>query len=94
LIPSAAQISQAIEKLFILEDWHNFGHDYSRTLLAWFNNFKAHWETLRPKYGDRFHRMWKYYLFTSVGNFRTRRTNLWQIVLSKGGVPGGYESSR
>ncbi len=27
LIPSAVQISQAIEKLFVLEDWHNFGDD-------------------------------------------------------------------
>ena len=85
LIPSATQISQAIEKLFVIEDWHNFGYDYSRTLLAWFNNFHAHWESLRPKYGDRFYRMWKYYLLACAGSFRARKTNLWQIVLSKKG---------
>jgi cyclopropane-fatty-acyl-phospholipid synthase len=94
LIPSAAQISRAIENLFILEDWHNFGPDYSKTLLAWFDNFHASWETLRPKYGDRFYRMWKYYLLASAGCFRARKTNLWQIVLSKKGRPGGYESIR
>jgi len=94
LVPSAAQISQAVEKLFVLEDWHNFGPDYTKTLLAWFNNFRANWESLRSKYGDRFYRMWNYYLLACAGSFRARKTNLWQIVFSKRGVPGGYESIR
>lgn len=94
LIPSAAQIAKAVEKLFVIEDWHNFGPDYTQTLRAWFSNFQAHWETLRPKYGDRFYRMWKYYLMASAAAFRTRRNNVWQIVLSKRGVPGGYECVR
>lgn len=94
MLPSPTQISQAIEKLFIIEDWHCFGPDYSKTLLAWFNNFNNNWETLRPKYGERFYRMWKYYLLACAGAFRARKNNLWQIVLSKKGVPGGYESIR
>jgi cyclopropane-fatty-acyl-phospholipid synthase len=94
LIPSAAQICQAIEKLFVIEDWHSFGTDYEKTLLAWFMNFAANWETLRPKYGERFYRMWKYYLLLSAGAFRARKNNLWQIVFSKKGLPGGYESIR
>lgn len=94
LIPSATQISQAMEKLFVIEDWHNFGPDYSKTLLAWFKNFEANWETLRPQYGDRFYRMWKYYLLSSAGSFRACKNNLWQIVLSKKGFPDGYESVR
>jgi cyclopropane-fatty-acyl-phospholipid synthase len=94
LLPSPAQISQAIEKLFVIEDWHSFGTDYDKTLLAWFANFNANWETLRPMYGDRFYRMWKYYLLTLAGTFRVRKNNLWQIVLSKKGLPGGYESIR
>jgi len=93
-IPSVAQIGKAMEGLFIMEDWHNFGVDYDKTLMAWFKNFDAAWPKLRAKYGDRFYRMWKYYLLTCAGSFRARETDLWQIVLSKNGVPGGYQSVR
>ncbi|AEB09641.1 cyclopropane fatty acyl phospholipid synthase [Desulfobacca acetoxidans] len=94
LVPSAVQLTRAMEKLFIIEDWHNFGLDYSKTLMAWFKNFDANWAALRPKYGDRFYRMWKYYLHASAGTFRSRKNSVWQIVLSKGGLPEGYESVR
>lgn len=94
LIPSAAQIARAIENLFVIEDWHNFGADYDKTLLAWFQNFEDHWDVLQHTYDDRFYRMWKYYLLSSAAAFRARKNNLWQIVLSKKGLPGGYESVR
>lgn len=94
VIPSIAQIGKATEGLFVMEDWHNFGPDYDTTLTAWFTNFDAAWSTLRAKYGDRFYRMWKYYLLTCAGSFRARETHLWQIVLSKNGIPGGYTSVR
>jgi cyclopropane-fatty-acyl-phospholipid synthase len=93
-IPSATEICEAIEGLFVIEDWHSFGVDYSKTLMAWFDNFDSNWETLRQKYGDRFYRMWKYYLLSSAGAFRARKNNLWQIVLSKKGLSEGYESVR
>ncbi|MDP2665075.1 MAG: cyclopropane fatty acyl phospholipid synthase [bacterium] len=94
VLPSVAQIGKAIEKLFVVEDWHNFGTDYDTTLMEWFKNFDSAWPKLREKYGDRFYRMWKYYLLTCTGSFRAREIQLWQIVLSKNGVPGGYISVR
>lgn len=94
MLPSASQIGKAIEKRFVLEDWHNFGSDYDKTLMAWFANFEKAWPTLREKYGDRFYRMWKYYLLSCAGISRARHMQLWQIVLSKNGVPGGYTSVR
>jgi cyclopropane-fatty-acyl-phospholipid synthase len=94
LIPSALQICNAIESLFFIEDWHNFGTDYTKTLLEWFHNFDKNWGTLQPKYGERFYRMWKYYLLVSAAAFRARKNHLWQIVLSKEGSVGGYESVR
>jgi cyclopropane-fatty-acyl-phospholipid synthase len=94
VIPSVAQIGKAIENLFVVEDWHNFGSDYDKTLMAWFNNFDGAWPALREKYGDRFYRMWKYYLLSCAGSFRAREVQLWQIVLSPHGVPGGYTSVR
>ncbi|MEJ0053876.1 MAG: cyclopropane fatty acyl phospholipid synthase [bacterium] len=94
MLPSAAQLTQAFEGLLMIEDWHNFGPDYDKTLMAWFTNFDKAWPALRGKYGDRFYRMWKYYLLMCAGLFRARQTHVWQIVLSKGGVPGGYKSVR
>jgi cyclopropane-fatty-acyl-phospholipid synthase len=89
-LPAIREIGRAIERLFVMEDWHNFGAYYDQTLLAWFANFDAAWPRLRPAYGDAFYRMWKYYLQSCAGSFRARRNNVWQIVLAKRGVRGGY----
>lgn len=94
LIPSLKQLSQAMEHLFVVEDLHNFGSSYDPTLIAWFRNFNQHWDELKGEYGERFYRMWKYYLLSSAGAFRARHNQLWQIVLSKKGILGGYESVR
>ncbi len=93
-LPSVKQIASAIEGHFIMEDWHNFGTDYDRTLMAWYANFEAAWPSLKAKYDERFHRTWRYYLLSSAAGFRARSLQLWQVVLSKHGVAGGYESVR
>ena len=92
MLPSVAQIGEAVEGLFVMEDWHNFGAYYDKTLMAWFRNFDSAWPKLREDYDERFYRMWKYYLLSCAGAFRARHMELWQIVLSKNGVPGGYRS--
>jgi cyclopropane-fatty-acyl-phospholipid synthase len=94
MLPSAEQITAAAEGAFVMEDWHNFGADYDRTLMAWFENFRTAWPRLREKYGDRFFRLWKCYLLTCAGAFRARDMQLWQIVFSPSGVPQGYCSVR
>lgn len=90
ILPSAKQIASASDRLFLLEDWHNFGADYEKTLLAWFKNFDTHWAEIRSSYDDRFYRMWKFYLLSMAGSFRAREMQLWQIVFSPRGVQGGY----
>jgi cyclopropane-fatty-acyl-phospholipid synthase len=94
MLPSAKQIISACEGLFVMEDWHNFGKDYDKTLMAWHKNFKNNWGTLKDKYGERFRRMWEYYLLSCAGVFRSRQTQLWQIILSKSGIAEGYTSIR
>ena len=94
VLPSVAQIGRAIEGLFVMEDWHNFGADYDKTLMAWFQKFDANWHKLREKYGERFYRMWKYYLLACAGGFRARHIQLWQVALAKRGVQGGYATVR
>lgn len=94
MLPSTKQLGQATENLFVMEDWHNFGADYDKTLMAWYANFERSWDSLKRNYDDRFFRMWKYFLLSTAGSFRARRNQLWQIVFSKRGVIGGYQSYR
>lgn len=94
VVPSVKQITDSSEGFFVLEDWHNFGADYDKTLMAWHSNFERNWNRLKSQYDESFHRMWKYYLLSCAGSFRSRKTQLWQIVFSKNGVEGGYESIR
>ena len=64
--------------------------------MAWRANFVGNWENLRRsgKYDERFFRMWNYCLLSCAGSYRARKKQLWQIVFSKKGVPGGYSSIR
>jgi len=94
VVPSMGQIGRAVDRRFVIEDVHNFGADYDATLLAWAENVERHWTQLRDKYDERFHRMWRYYLLTCAGAFRSRAYQVWQMVLSKNGVIGGYQSQR
>ncbi|MBX9804987.1 MAG: cyclopropane fatty acyl phospholipid synthase [Alphaproteobacteria bacterium] len=89
-VPSIEQINTSIEGQFIMEDWHNFGSNYDTTLMAWHKNFNDSWDSLKGKYDDRFRRMWNYYLLSCAGSFRARDSQLWQIVLSRRGIVGGY----
>lgn len=94
VIPAASQVAEALQNLFVVEDWHNFGADYDLTLQAWRANFDAAWPQLAERYDDRFRRMWRFYLSVSAAVFRSRRDQLWQITLSPHGVPGGYRVPR
>jgi cyclopropane-fatty-acyl-phospholipid synthase len=94
MLPSAAQLACALEGRFVVEDWHNFGADYDLTLQAWRDNIEAAWERLPARYDERFRRMWRFYLAGAMASFRVRRNQLWQLVLSPRGVPGGYLAPR
>ncbi len=94
MLPSLKQITKAAESLFVVEDFHNFGADYDKTLMCWYRNFADNWPMIMKNYDHRFFLMWKYYLLSCAGAFRARDNQLWQIVLSKQGVPGGYYSVR
>ncbi|MDY7028319.1 MAG: class I SAM-dependent methyltransferase, partial [Spirochaetota bacterium] len=78
-----AAIGEAMEGLFQMEDWHNFGPDYDKTLMAWHKNFEESWQELKHHYSERFYRMWRFYLLTAAAGFRSRRNQLWQIVMTK-----------
>lgn len=85
ILPSISQIGDAIEGLFVMEDWHNFGTDYNKTLLAWNERFQKAWPTLKYRYSEEFKRMWEFYLLSFAGGFAARNWQLWHIVLTKKG---------
>ena len=93
-LPSAARIAKVIEPDLIIRDWHNFAADYDRTLAAWWSNFNNAWPELKNHYDQHFYRMWKYYLHSCMGLFRSGQGQLWQIVFSRRGARPDYRSLR
>jgi cyclopropane-fatty-acyl-phospholipid synthase len=90
VLPTVGQIASAVEGLFVIEDVENFGADYDRTLMAWRAKFQSNRTAVASKYGERFCRMWDYYLLCCAGGFRSRRISVGQFVLSPAGVRGGW----
>lgn len=93
-LPSMKQICEIVEGRMIIEDVHNFGMDYDKTLMAWWERFNAGWSSLSDRYDRRFYRMWKYYLHCFAGAFRARRNQLWQLILSRPERSVQYRSIR
>jgi cyclopropane-fatty-acyl-phospholipid synthase len=85
-IPTLGQLATSMEEILVPEDVQNIGPHYDRTLMAWWANFDAAWPRLRDRYGDKFYRMWKFYLLVSAAYFRTREHNLYQIVATPAGA--------
>ena len=86
-VPSLTQLSRAAEGLFVIEDIHNIGPHYARTLLAWADNLERAWPRLEGKYSERFRRMRRYWLRMSAGTFTARRLQVHQFVMTHIGRP-------
>lgn len=95
-LPELKDLADAIANIFVLEDVQNIGANYDKTMLAWHRNFEQFAKEGLAEENPRFYRMWRYYLLTGAGSFRLRkkRAAVWQLVLSKGGVPLGYAGPR
>jgi cyclopropane-fatty-acyl-phospholipid synthase len=94
VLPSFEQLGRASGDRWVIEDVHNFGPDYDRTLMAWSRNLQGAWDQL-PAYDEHFRRTWHYYLMGSAASFRVRNLQLWQIVLRRAGRPSAvYEAVR
>jgi cyclopropane-fatty-acyl-phospholipid synthase len=93
-IPSLPSVTDPARGNLVMEDLHNFSADYAQTLNAWAVNFERSWPSLKDTYGESFRRMWLYYLRGCEALFTARMVQLYQIVYSKGGIPGGYGAVR
>ncbi len=94
VLPSMNDINFAFDGKFITQDCHSMGAHYDKTLMAWNKNFNNGWDQISNQYGDRFYRMWVYYLLCSAGAFRAKNLQLWQLVFNKNGIVGNYEVIR
>jgi len=86
MLRSASQIDKSVEGLFVIDDWHNLGPHYDKTLMAWNENFQKAWPKFKDRHDIRFKRMWEYYLLSCAGAFRARSIQVWQIVMTKLGT--------
>ena len=86
MIPTASEVLQASEGLFVTEDLHNLGPYYVPTLRAWESAFMKSREEFRFRYGEEFVRMWRLYLLSCSGAFRARSLQVFQFLLSPEGV--------
>jgi cyclopropane-fatty-acyl-phospholipid synthase len=91
MLPSLARLTCAAEGVFIVEDVKNIGPNYDPTLLAWEENFRRAWPRFADRYGERFRRMWRFYLLSCAGAFRARSLQVFSILFSKEGAPIGSE---
>jgi cyclopropane-fatty-acyl-phospholipid synthase len=83
VLPSLARLTRAAEGVFIVEDVKNIGPNYDPTLLAWEENFRRAWPRFADRYGERFRRMWRFYLLSCAGAFRARRLHVFSILFSR-----------
>ena len=86
VLPTMTQIGKATEADWVIEDLHNFGMDYDTTLMQWHKNATQAWADL-PHYDEHFRRTWDYYLLGSAAGFRSRSTQLWQLVFRRSKRP-------
>jgi cyclopropane-fatty-acyl-phospholipid synthase len=80
-LPNLESITKEFSDKWYLEDLHNFGISYSKTLRNWRKNI-GNWKGLE-KYDNKFRRMWDYYLYGCAAAFQTRCAQLWQLVYVK-----------
>lgn len=95
MLPNHKNIPKGIDNLFCIEDWHNLCTHYDKTLMAWYDNFVKNWPAISHSFdnSESFYRKWIIYFSLCAALFRSRKLQLWQIVLTKG-LPGGYVSVR
>lgn len=67
----------------VAEDARFYARDYADTLAHWHRNVLAVHERIAEQFGERFLRMWRYYLSYCECGFRTGSIDLMQISLRK-----------
>ncbi|AOV17622.1 cyclopropane-fatty-acyl-phospholipid synthase [Acidihalobacter aeolianus] len=89
-IPSLSQISRVVERTGLMQtDIEVLRLHYAWTLAEWYRRFQNHRAEIAERMGERFCRMWEFYLAVSEGSFLWRDLVVFHIQLSRahGAVP-------
>jgi len=85
MLPSEEQLKAQTDRAGL--SWtgiNRFGECYADTLNLWLYRFDAVWEQVRAQgFDERFRKLWRFYLAYCEAGFRTGRTNVVQLGLSR-----------
>jgi len=83
-IPALSEVLRAIERNGLLvTDVEILRLHYAMTLRHWRQRFRAAWHTAVERYGERFCRMWEFYLAGAETGFRYQNLMVFQLQLTK-----------
>jgi len=85
MLPSEARLKEETERAGLeWSDLKRFGQNYADTLAEWARRFEGAWSDIRKDgFDERFRRLWRFYLSYCEAGFRTERTNVIQLGLSR-----------
>jgi len=85
MLPSETRLHEEAAKAGL--EWGGiirFGQNYADTLAEWARRFEGAWDDIKGLgFDERFRRLWRFYLGYCEAGFRTERTNVVQLSLSK-----------
>jgi cyclopropane-fatty-acyl-phospholipid synthase len=85
MLPSETRLKEETDRAGL--EWRDivrFGQNYADTLAEWARRFEAAWEEIRSLgFDERFRRLWRFYLGYCEAGFRTERTNVVQLRLTR-----------
>ncbi|MEJ0065380.1 MAG: cyclopropane-fatty-acyl-phospholipid synthase family protein [Caulobacteraceae bacterium] len=86
MLPSETRLKEETARAGL--EWRDivrFGQNYADTCAEWARRFENAWEDIRSLgFDERFRRLWRFYLGYCEAGFRTERTNVVQLSLTKG----------
>lgn len=82
-IPSLSELSHPIAASGLVNsDVEVLRLHYAETLANWLTRFRRHGSKVIERYGDRFYRMWEFYLASCEASFRWRDLVVYQVQLA------------
>lgn len=84
LLPSISRFNQAAMRSgLVVRDHFTFGQDYAQTMHYWLERFESQLGAVRALgFDEAFIRIWRFYLAVCYAGFKTKRTDVMQVVLS------------
>jgi len=86
MLPSEESLRPVIDRAGLAwREVERFGPDYADTLKLWDERFQAAWGDIRRMGGfdERFRRLWRFYLAYCEAGFRSARTDVIQLALTR-----------